>query len=229
MLRSEQVFGAIVGPIAGGTIALVSAIVLSSPSSAKSVNNAIDHSVVNQYYAPQGIPINSGPSTPSTAPCPDEQLDTIQSQDASLQLLGKTGTSSCWSEAVDAAPPNAIVTIVLEYKNISHAQQNDVVLRVNLPTGFHVVPDSTYLGHQYCPLGCLITDTKLIDTGINVGSYAPGANAWIIFAIYIPTNEHLACGQATLALSGAVQPNAAAPSPLETVQQALPLRIRKPC
>lgn len=229
MFRSEQVFGAIMGPIAGGTIALISAIALSSPSSAKGVNNAIDHSVVNQYYPPQGISTNPGTSMPSAASCPDGQLNKVQSQDTSLQLLGKTGTSACWSDTVDAISPGAIVTVALEYKNISHTQQNDVVFRVSLPPGAHLVPDSTYLGHQYCPLGCIITDTNLADTGINVGSYGPGGNAWVIFAVFFPINEHLACGQAVLALSGSVQPNAASRSPLATVQQMLPLRIRNPC
>ncbi len=103
-----------------------------------------------------------------------------------------------WVESYKAQPGET-VDYLLNYKNTSTTQQNDVTFRDTLPTGMTYVTGSTKFGNAQNPAGVKASDNVANGTGINVGSYAAGANAWVIFSAKAPVNDTLAiCGTNTL-------------------------------
>jgi uncharacterized repeat protein (TIGR01451 family)/LPXTG-motif cell wall-anchored protein len=104
-----------------------------------------------------------------------------------------------------SAKTGEIIDYLLEYKNTGGAQQDSVTFRDTLPTGMTYVSGSTTFGNSKTPAGVKASDNIANGTGINVGSYAPGANAWAIFSATAPTNDKLAvCGVNTLINNGKV-------------------------
>jgi uncharacterized repeat protein (TIGR01451 family)/LPXTG-motif cell wall-anchored protein len=103
-----------------------------------------------------------------------------------------------WVETY-AAQPSEVVDYLIQYKNVSTAQQDSVTFRDTLPTGMTYVNGSTTFGNTKTPDGTKASDNIANGTGINVGSYAAGANAWAIFSAKVPANDQLAtCGANTL-------------------------------
>lgn len=102
-----------------------------------------------------------------------------------------------------SAQPGEVVDYLLEYKNTGTTQQNDVTFRDTLPAGMTYVAGSTVFGNANFPNGKKASDNIANGTGINVGSYLPGGNAWAIFSAKTPTNDALAiCGLNTLVNKG---------------------------
>lgn len=99
-----------------------------------------------------------------------------------------------WVDSYNANP-GEVVDFMLVYKNTGTAQNDDVTFRDTLPTGLNFVNDSAKWSNsikQNVP----ITGNKLVNgTGVNAGSYAPGANAYIIFSAKVADNDKLpTCG-----------------------------------
>jgi len=103
-----------------------------------------------------------------------------------------------WTESY-VAQPGETVDYLLQYKNTSGAQQDDVTFRDSLPAGMTYVNGSTVFGNSNFPNGKAASDNIANGTGINVGSYLPDANAWAIFSATAPAKDKLAaCGDNTL-------------------------------
>ena len=96
-----------------------------------------------------------------------------------------------------AAQPGETVDYLLEYKNTGSTVQKDVMVKDVLPAGMTYVSGSTVLGNPSNPAGVKTNDT-VTTTGLNVGTYNPGQNAWIIFSAKAPALEALTCGQNNL-------------------------------
>jgi uncharacterized repeat protein (TIGR01451 family)/LPXTG-motif cell wall-anchored protein len=113
------------------------------------------------------------------------------------KMVSKHGDNK-WVKSY-AAQPSETVDYLIQYKNVGTAQEDDVTFRDTLPTGMTYVAGSTVFGNSTTPSGTKATDDIANGTGINVGSYASGANAWSIFSATVPTNDQLAaCGANTL-------------------------------
>ncbi|MBC7943153.1 DUF11 domain-containing protein [Candidatus Saccharibacteria bacterium] len=98
-----------------------------------------------------------------------------------------------------AAKPGETVDYLIQYKNVGGVQQDAVTFRDTLPTGTSYVAGSTTYGNAKTPGGVKASDNIANGTGINVGSYAPGANAWAIFSAKVALNDKLpVCGNNTL-------------------------------
>jgi len=69
-----------------------------------------------------------------------------------------------------------------------------------------LVPDSTYLYNATNPNGVLITSNNLTAGGIVIGNYSPGANAFVIFKVTMPTVDKLVCGDTTFTNVGVAKP-----------------------
>lgn len=100
------------------------------------------------------------------------------------------------------AKPGEIVDFLIDYENTGEIQHNDVIIRDVLPAGMTYIIGSTTYGNANFPEGVKavddITNTTGV-TGINVGSYAPGANAWVVFSARVVDNDDLGtCGKNTL-------------------------------
>jgi uncharacterized repeat protein (TIGR01451 family)/LPXTG-motif cell wall-anchored protein len=113
------------------------------------------------------------------------------------KMVSKHGDNK-WVENY-TAQPGETVDYLLQYKNTSAVQQDSVTFRDTLPTGMAYVNDSTTYGNSKYPSGTKASNNIANGTGINVGSYAPGANAWAIFSATVANNDQLpTCGIETL-------------------------------
>lgn len=111
-----------------------------------------------------------------------------------------------WSKSYQAQP-NETVDFLLKYKNTGTTLQKDVVIKDSLPKGMTYVTGSTTLGNPSNPQGVKTNDGVTATTGINVGSYNPGQNAWIIFSAKVDNKETLKCGENTLENKQIVETN----------------------
>ncbi|NTW61438.1 DUF11 domain-containing protein [Candidatus Saccharibacteria bacterium] len=98
-----------------------------------------------------------------------------------------------WVENYEAQP-GEVVDFLIQYKNVGTTQHNDVTFRDSLPAGLTYVDGSTIFGNALAPNGTKASDNLTNGTGINVGYYAPGANAWVIFSAKVASSANLACG-----------------------------------
>lgn len=104
---------------------------------------------------------------------------------------------------------NEQVEYKIQYKNTGTTQQNDVVIKDQLPTGISYVAGSTKLASsasngQYVS----VADGITTSTGINIGSYAPNGNAYIKFTAKVTDNSKLEkCGVNTLINKATVETN----------------------
>lgn len=106
----------------------------------------------------------------------------------------KAGTTS-WSSSLAASTGESIQYRVI-YTNTGKVQQNNVVLRDTLPAGVSYVAGSTklYLGSDPSTARPM-SDNLTKASGINIGSYAPGGMAMVIFDSKVETNDSLPeCG-----------------------------------
>jgi uncharacterized repeat protein (TIGR01451 family)/LPXTG-motif cell wall-anchored protein len=97
-----------------------------------------------------------------------------------------------------AAQPGETVDYLLEYRNTGTENNNNVVIKDQLPAGETYIPGSTTYGNATFPNGTKATD-DVTTTGINVGNYGPGANAWVLYSAKVNDNGSLpVCGPNTL-------------------------------
>lgn len=117
------------------------------------------------------------------------------------KMVSKHGENK-WVESY-AAKPGEKVDFLLQYKNTGEVQQDDVTFRDTLPAGLNYVAGSTKYGNNRYPNGIQATDGVATSTGINVGSYLPGAAAWTIFSATVAQNDKLPlCGPNKLVNTG---------------------------
>lgn len=111
------------------------------------------------------------------------------------KLVSKHGASQ-WTDNY-TAEPGETVDYLLKYKNTSTIQQDDVTLRDTLPANMTYVAGSTTYANSKFPSGTAASD-NVTTTGINIGSYAAGANAWVKFSAKVSGTEALPCGDSEL-------------------------------
>ena len=109
-----------------------------------------------------------------------------------------------WSKEYTATPGET-VDYLINYKNTGEAQQDNVVIKDALPAGTSYVAGSSVLGSALYPNGIKTNDGVTTATGINVGSYKNGGNAWVIFSAKIGAAKELICGKNTLVNKATVE------------------------
>jgi uncharacterized repeat protein (TIGR01451 family) len=103
-----------------------------------------------------------------------------------------------WSENVNAKAGET-VQYRIKYTNKGTAQADNVTAKDTLPSGVSYVKGSTklYLGSD--PNTARPVSDSLTTSGINIGSYAPGGMAMVIFDATVNQNDALpVCGTNTL-------------------------------
>ena len=122
------------------------------------------------------------------------------------KVVRKSGTTS-WSESVSLRSSDTI-QYRIKYVNTGAAQQDNVMVFDKLPSGVSYVPGSTklYLGSD--PANPRQMSDNLFTSGINIGSYASGGMAFIIFDAKItqPTDK-MVCGTNTFKNIATVETN----------------------
>jgi len=118
------------------------------------------------------------------------------------KMVSKHGEAK-WSESY-AAQPGEVVDFILAYKNTGEVQHNDVTFRDTLPTGLSAVANSNTWSNASKQNIPVTTSNLTNGTGINVGSYAKGANAYTVFSAKVAEKEQLKCGVNTFVNKGKV-------------------------
>lgn len=115
----------------------------------------------------------------------------------SKQVRAHSTTTGGWADSY-AAQPGETVDYIIRYQNTGTITQENVVVKDALPTGVSYIAGSTVLANSNYPSGKTIND-DVVTTGVNIGTYAPGANAWVRFSAKVASNDNLAaCGANTL-------------------------------
>lgn len=113
------------------------------------------------------------------------------------KMVSKHGTNT-WNKSY-TAKPGETVDYLIQYKNTGNIVEDGVTVRDTLPAGETYVNGSTTFGNSNYPNGKTASDNIANGTGINIGSYAVGANAWVIFSAKVADNDDLPkCGDNTL-------------------------------
>ncbi len=138
------------------------------------------------------------------------------------KTVSKHGANS-WVKSY-AAVPGETVDFMVQYENTGGVRQNDVTLRDTLPAGLTYVNGSTTFGNANHPAGIGASDNIANGTGINIGDYLPGANAWAIFSAKVANSENLpVCGLNMLV------DNAKATTGGGSISDVANVTVQKPC
>ena len=110
-----------------------------------------------------------------------------------IKKVSKQGANK-WEETYKAKPGET-VDFMLAYKNTGEVQQDDVTFRDTLPAGLTFVDGSAKWNNASKQNQAIAGSNLVNGTGVNVGSYAPGANAWVTFSAKVAGNDKLPeCG-----------------------------------
>lgn len=101
-----------------------------------------------------------------------------------------------WKDHVDAQIGDT-VEIQMEYKNISDQVHKNVMIREILPENLHYVTESTIIYNAGHEKGARVVGDNFFSVGINIGNYAPGANAFVRFSAVV-IDDSLREGPTTL-------------------------------
>lgn len=120
------------------------------------------------------------------------QVKVHKSVSSKLNKVVRIKGTKTWSESVTAKIGDE-VEYQIEYENLLEAQVNNVMIRDLLPSNVEYVQNSTYLFNGSNPNGVLLKDNTVTTTGINIGSYATNANAFVRFTAKV-VDKDLKCG-----------------------------------
>jgi uncharacterized repeat protein (TIGR01451 family)/LPXTG-motif cell wall-anchored protein len=126
------------------------------------------------------------------------------------------------------AQPGEKVDFILNYKNTGEVRHDDVTFRDTLPTGLTHVQDDTAKNwgtwSNASTKNAAITTKNLTNgTGVNVGSYLPGANAYTVFTAQVASKDKLKCGDNVLLNKGKVNTGGYA------VEDTATVTVKKEC
>lgn len=88
--------------------------------------------------------------------------------------------ASKWQDKI-VAKVGEEVDYLISYQNTGSTQQNDVLIKDQLPSGISYIGGSTNLANSANPRG-VKTDDGLTTTGLNVGAYAPKGTAYLKYS-----------------------------------------------
>lgn len=110
-----------------------------------------------------------------------------------IEVRKKDETEAQWGDRMYAVPGEC-VRFRIGIRNMSSETFRNLTLRDVLPTGLSYINGSTRIYNAKHPQGVTLSDNIITDMGVNIGDYAPGANAWIYFDTVTPemaSNENI--------------------------------------
>jgi hypothetical protein len=147
----------------------------------------------------------------ATCPTPRAGTGTLPVNQASapvtVRLLAQASTSRTWDAYLAPVMPAATVRYLLEYRNGSRTDQDQVILRTNLAPDTLLRPDSTCLYDESNPEGLLVVSNDVSQGGLNVGNFGPGATAYLMYSLAMPPTGDIACGNTTITTVGVAHPH----------------------
>jgi uncharacterized repeat protein (TIGR01451 family) len=103
----------------------------------------------------------------------------------------------------NTAKPGDTLEYQIAYKNQGNVQHKNVVIRDNLPPKMEYVTGSTKLKNS---AGVKNVADGVTKTGLSVGNYNPGAAAYVLFEVKVPTADKLQCGVTEFRNVGVARP-----------------------
>lgn len=103
----------------------------------------------------------------------------------------------------NTAKPGETLEYLLAYQNAGNTTHENVEIRDSLPPSLTYVPGSTKLANAN---GTRSVADGVTTTGIIVGNYGPGANAFVMFEATVPAADKLKCGVTEYRNVGVAQP-----------------------
>lgn len=95
--------------------------------------------------------------------------------------------------------PGDQVQFKIQYKNTGTMQQDNVIVKDTLPAGLSYVAGTSYISNSTTNSQWKATNDGITTTGLNIGSYAPGGNAYLKFTAKVANNDELQnCGVNTI-------------------------------
>lgn len=88
--------------------------------------------------------------------------------------------------------------------NTGAIQLDDLVIRADFPTTLALEPGSTTIYGVSWPEGSAISD-NVGTAGVNVGSYSPGAGAYLVFLLRVADPPEFDCGLNRLVVRAKVE------------------------
>lgn len=122
-----------------------------------------------------------------------------------VKQVEKLGQSNAWTNQ-NTANPGDTLKYMITYQNTGNTTQKNVVIRDNLPPKMQLVPNTTVVYTSTTPNGSADTSNNVTGGGIDIGSYLPGAGAYIVFEVKVPDATQLACGQTEFRNVGVARP-----------------------
>ncbi len=113
--------------------------------------------------------------------------------------------STTWSKSV-AAKAGDSLEYRIQYVNSGTTDQNNVVIKDVLPANISYVKGSTTIKNASNPTGKTISD-NLTLSGINIGNYTAGSNAFVKFTAKVAAVNALVCGTNTMTNTAEAQTN----------------------
>jgi hypothetical protein len=101
--------------------------------------------------------------------------------------------ANCWQTALDGVVPGGVFDALVEMRNFTGEQVDDLTVQVQLPAGVNLVAGSTTWGNARNPDG-LDAGDGIVSDGLNFGSYGNGANVWAIFTLRLDEGIQVPCG-----------------------------------
>lgn len=98
-----------------------------------------------------------------------------------VDMEAKKADGTAWSKHVEAKPGDTI-NYRIQYKNTGDIAMKNVLIRNILPPGLVYLEGSTEVYNSNNPEGVAVSDSIISSTGMNIGEYGLGANAWIYFS-----------------------------------------------
>lgn len=142
-------------------------------------------------------------------------------EDSSIEKKVRKLGSKDWKKSVDASLGET-VEYQIHYKNLNNSSVSGVVIRDSLPNNMVYVPGSTRLYTTKFPNGAINHENTLTTTGVNIGDFVPGGDAYIRFRATV-IDKDLACGNNRLINWGKASANGFA------VQNSSDVYVTKAC
>ena len=125
--------------------------------------------------------------------------------DFAVQKKVSEAGKNSWVENL-AVKAEQTVDYRVEYKNIGNAQQDNVVIKDQLPAGVTYVAGTSKLYNTKNPNGKVLSDGIVSPKGVNIGSHAAGANSFVVFQAKVAKNADIAkCGENILSNKATVE------------------------
>lgn len=107
----------------------------------------------------------------------------------------------------NSAKPGDKMDYMIRFENKGNTVLNDVIVGDNLPDYMKIIPGTTYIINGNHPQGVAAGNDHVVNGGIDVGDYNPGAAGYVVFSVQIdPVSKFAKCGIYTLKNVGVVRP-----------------------